>query len=99
MIVSTELNQIKSLAQYLMCREHSGNCLQNHNQKVDTWNLCSLIPFPYLLDEEVSRGAAEAGVWSRRRQGAGLSFASAAGELWARHLPSEGSACGHRCVN
>lgn len=48
-VVSTELNQIKSLAQYLMCREHSGNCLQNHNQKVEPGYVESLFSDPFSL--------------------------------------------------
>ena len=48
-IVSTELKQIKSLAQYLMCGEHSGNCSQNHNQKVEPGYMESLFSDPFSL--------------------------------------------------
>ena len=72
MVVRIGLNQIKSLAQCLMHRDHSVNCSQNHDQEVGSEWLCSVTPFscqgPSLLYGEVFRGAAEAGVWSWRRQ-------------------------------
>ena len=48
-IVDTELNQIKSLAQYLRCREHSGTRSQNHNQKVESGDVESLFSDPFSL--------------------------------------------------